>query len=228
MRIRFFVLPLALFLCNYSRAQEHFIDRMDIISGVSNTKFIAKNIDVISDPTWGFFEGVGISYLNHTYWNINSNLAFCQKNGKENLYDYAGYVITLVYINGPPNYGHVKKNFYLNYLSFNTNICFKYPIYDLMVPYIRIGPRLDYLVQYTDVFYNDLKKINYGILVGMGIEKKYSKRIDLSIELIKNFNLNKIEDHSEINDKTIVFDVRIGYKLNIKERKLPPLDNLIL
>jgi hypothetical protein len=218
-------LHMTLFLCNYSIAQDHFINRLDIISGVSNTKFIAKNMDVISDPTWGFFEGIGISYLDHGYWNINSNLVFCQKNGVENLYDYTKYItLSLVYLNGQPNDGHEKKNFYLNYLSFNTNVCFKYPIYDLMVPYLRTGPRLDYLVQYTDVFFNDLKKINYGILGGVGIEKNYSKRIDVSIELLKNFNFNKIDDNSKMNDKTIVFNIRIGYKLNIIEKKLTATD----
>ncbi len=159
---------------------------------------------------------VGVEYLEKKHLNLSSNIGYLRKGGKDN--------IVFTDINGITRENNTEKA-KLDYFSINTTIDFKYPINEKIIPFVSIGPRIDYLVGYPDVLegineMNELNKVNYGFILGGGLRYKFEKiRIGLRADYYLNFN--KIAEWpaqtnnlgGKINDKTLLINLSVGYKL---------------
>jgi len=66
------------------------------------------------------------------------------------------------------------SNATLDYLSINTTFDLKYPIKEIVTPFICIGPHFDYLLIVGDSFASikELKNTSIGLIIGSGL--KYS------------------------------------------------------
>jgi len=162
---------------------------------------------------YSFF--VGLDYFNTKYFNLSSNLGTLRKGGK--------HTIMLMSVVGPS----VERSYnaQLDYLSVNTLIDLKYPITDKITPYICFGPRLDYLVSFSDEYYfltanDDLNGLNYGVVLGGGLKYDWS-RFQIGIHADYYLNFNNIADWSletsyysgTVSDNTFTINLSLGYKL---------------
>ena len=175
-----------------------------------------QSIGIYDETLIGFSILAGVDYLDKKYYNLSSNIGFIQKGGKS--------TITFVTETPDPVFEDLEIG-KLNYISVNTLVDFKYPILDKVIPYLSIGPRIDYLVSYNDGFktlneINKLEKLNFGMLIGSGLKCNLDKwQLGLKADYCLNFN-NIVEWSSSdtnlggsISDKTWLLNLTIGYRL---------------
>lgn len=162
---------------------------------------------------YSFF--VGMDYLDKKYINLSSNIGFIRRGG---MWD-----VELL---------DVEKNFImyypekatLDYLSANTLIEFKYPVTDRFIPFISIGPRVDFLVNRNARFevYKEegfLNDVAYGILAGAGIKFVNGKsiigfRFDYYADMndIATYHVSVQTEPVEVKAKTFSLNLSYGYK----------------
>jgi hypothetical protein len=114
-----------------------------------------------------------------------------------------------------PNTNTVKPK--LDYFSFNTVIDFKYPLPNKISPLVSIGPRIDYLLNYSKDFEwlkneNSLKELSYGLIIGAGIKYELSKiEVGIRADYYLNFNdIAKLKDRNlDINVKDNTFTINL-------------------
>ncbi len=180
-------------------------------NSMSNEIMYNKNVT-------GINVSIGIDYLNLKYFNLSSNIGFIQKGGKDSI-----SVAT-------PNGEIIGKQLIqtkLNYLTINTTANLKLPIKDFVIPYLFVGPRVDYLISYKEsaVFikqfddWGKLNKLIYGVITGIGLDFKI-KRFFVGAVFNYYFNFNKIVDYTSDNnvsnkilDRTFTINLKVGYKL---------------
>ncbi|HNV80593.1 MAG: outer membrane beta-barrel protein [Tenuifilaceae bacterium] len=118
----------------------------------------------------------------------------------------------------------------------NSTIDFKYAIKEKVVPYISIGPRIDFLISYSDDFkgldaMNELNKISLGLTIGAGIRYEMLKfQLGLKGEYFLNFN--RFADWpastgnlgGSISDRTMMVNLTIGIPMNKDEKCLRKLN----
>lgn len=176
----------------------------------------ATSLSYYNDMMIGYSFFVGLDYLDAKYYNLSSNFGMVRKGGKEPF-------LSIEYFGDPG----VVKNIYakMDYLSVNTLIDLKYPISDKISPYISLGPRIDYLVGFSNELDNltgkdDLNLLQYGFVLGGGL--KYNlRKLQVGIHADYYLNLNNAANWSvtsahykgKISDKTVVLNLSIGYKL---------------
>lgn len=175
----------------------------------------AISMSLYNETLIGYSFFVGLDYLNTKYFNLSSNLGILRKGGKQ--------TIMLMSFVGPS----IERSYYaqLDYLSVNTLIDLKYPITDKITPYLFFGPRLDYLVGFSNEYdvltvKDDLNGLNYGFVLGGGLKYDWS-RFQIGIHADYYLNFNKIADWSAvipdyggtISDKTFTINLSLGYKL---------------
>lgn len=165
-------------------------------------------------PLIGYSFFAGIDFLNRNYFFISSDFGLIRKgtNG----------VAEFVSQNGQFT-DEISEKIKLDYLTLNTTINVKYPVENKLFPYVSIGPRIDYLVNYSDGNENKndhILEINYGLILGGGIKYSLSK-IQVGISTKYNVNFNQIakwpaEDRNiggSIKDNTFIVLINVGYKL---------------
>jgi hypothetical protein len=161
----------------------------------------------------GFSGSIGIDYFAKKNFNLSSNLGFLTKGGveKTGLTDASGF----------PTDEEIVRQAKLNYVSFNTCIDLKYPLKEAFIPYLSVGPRIDYLISHSKEFdIVDHKNISYGLVIGAGIKYDISK-VQFGLRGDYFLNFNKIAEWQaqpgnlggQITDKTILISLTIGYKL---------------
>ncbi len=164
----------------------------------------------------GFNFLLGLDYLDYKYFNLTSNLGVVQKGGTGSLNP----------LQFPEGLSETTATTVLNYVTFNTMFEAKLPVKDLVVPFIHIGPRLDYLVSYSQTFNlfsqftetDQLNKTMYGLIAGAGIDFKIKRfKVGIVFDYYKNFN--KIVDYTsdtgksdQIDDHTCTLNLQVGYK----------------
>jgi hypothetical protein len=167
-------------------------------------------------PMIGYAVFAGLHYVDKKYYNLSSNIGLVRKGGqdKRNITDLMGN------IEGSET---IKAS--IDYISFNSTIDVKYPIYQRYIPYLSIGPRFDYLVSSNDHLdgveeVEGFNKTSYGLLFGAGIKYSLSPiLIGLKAEYYHNFN--KIAEWpaqngnlgGSISDQTMTLCLTLGYKL---------------
>ena len=180
-------------------------------NSISNEILFNKNVTGINVL-------IGIDYLNLKYFYLSSNIGFIQKGGKDS--------VPVVAQNGEIEGKHVLKT-KLNYLTLNTTANLKLPIKDFVIPYLFVGPRVDYLISYKESAafikqFDDWGKVNkliYGVITGFGLDFKI-KRFFAGAVFNYYFNFNKIVYYTSDNnistkiiDRTFTINLKVGYKL---------------
>lgn len=174
------------------------------------------NIAPYKKTLTGYSVFAGVEYFNRKYFNISTNLGFIRKGGKD----------VISYSNEEGEYVNMKEQeATLDYLSINTALDIKYPIREKIVPFVGIGPRIDYLLSNNREVegingINPIQEYSFGLIVGGGIKYLLS-RIQLGVRADYYLNFNKMADRStqvenlagEINDKTMTLNLSIGYRL---------------
>ncbi len=166
----------------------------------------------------GFDASMGVEYLNLKYFNLSSSLGLIQKGGKDSI-----MVTGVQGENGSMEEFKIR----LNYLTINTVAELKVPIKGFIIPYVLIGPRLDYLISYKESAsfikqFDEIENVNkfiYGFITGAGINFKI-KKIQLGIVFDYYFNINKLVDYTsykvvsnKISNKTFTLNLLVGFKL---------------
>ena len=155
---------------------------------------------------------IGVDYFDHQYYNVSTNIGYVIKAEEENVSQEWKDM----------GYPYCKNE--LEYISFNTTIDFKYPIYKKIIPFVSIGPRFDFLTHNTQKFQlykpEYLNDIIYGVIIGCGIKYDFEKiQIGARIDYYHNFNEiakwpggDIMSEGGNIKDKTYTFNFVIGYK----------------
>lgn len=202
------------FIINTVISNGQFIDRVSFNYGITSSDLEWELEQNPSLPTLngmnnrktnGFYSGIDIDYLKSKFFTLSTGIGFCQKGAK---YDW----------------GNRASKLDLSYMTFDTKIKIKYD-FNKFTPYLMIGPRIDYLLQFSSAFdeYDRLgmmNKINYGLRYGLGIQYDFGKVI-LGLVWKNNVNLNFIAENSgeymnppfKINDKTMILNLDFGIKM---------------
>ena len=158
---------------------------------ISQIDWNVMNLDIYTKTVLGITSGIGLTFLNNKYWNLNFQLMILQVGGKEKV------DLLDIYRN---KIGEQITRFYFNYLTLNTTFRVRLPL-DFLVPSIELGPRIDYLV-WSDIDYDDYKKYNYGFDIGILISKALNEKLDLGFETTYNLQLNKIAKKENLSIKS--------------------------
>jgi opacity protein-like surface antigen len=185
--------------------------------------------DFFNQSIFGYSYNVGAKYRDRKYFNMYSMAGIIKKAGKRtiNINDYEVGVIQNINIH---NFGitqfTVKGE--LQYVIFSTGVDFKYPVNDRFYPYIRIGPHIDYLLDFTnniEQFIGDQQKelnaVQAGLLFGAGLAYKFN-RFEIELKSAYLLNFLKIYERKEpslskpsveFDDKTFIFNLGVGFNL---------------
>ena len=101
----------------------------------------------------------------------------------------------------------------LNYVSLNSTVNFKYPIKEKLVPFVNLGPRIDYLTAYCYDFpqligeFDELYRFSYGLIMGGGIKYNFQRfQIGITADRYVNFNtIGKWTRYNIFNDGSKAF-----------------------
>lgn len=158
---------------------------------------------------------IGVDYLNGRHFNLSTNIGYLQKGDRSDI----------AYINDEGEllvFPEMEAVF--DYLSLNTLAEFKLPIGHRFIPYISIGPRIEYLYGYTKDFsfideMDELPNYAYGVNLGGGF-KVNLRRWQIGIRSDYYLNVRKLadwvtnsDDSGWIDDKTYLVNLTVGYKL---------------
>lgn len=202
------------FLIHVTISNAQFVDRISFNYGITSSDLQWKFDPSYPLPTFndianrnlnGFYSGIDIDYLKSKFFALSTGIGFYQKGAK---YDW----------------GNRASKLDLSYLTLDTKVKVKYD-FNNFTPYLVIGPRIDYLLQFSGAFddYDRLgmiNKINYGLRYGLGIQYDFGKII-LGLAWKNNGSFNSIVDNKgeyinppfTIKDKTMVFNLDFGIKL---------------
>jgi len=179
-----------------------------------NWKTGSNNLFTDNKPLIGYSIFMGMNYFNRKYYNITSNFGFIRKGTIGEVSDINGGK----YQNVNAQYTNIVKP-KLDYFSFNTVIDVKYPLPNKMSPFVSIGPRIDYLLNYSKDFEwlknkNSLKDISYGLIIGTGIKYELSKiEVGIRADYYLNFNdiaeWNPKDGNAGVNVKDNTFTINL-------------------
>jgi Outer membrane protein beta-barrel domain len=166
--------------------------------GPSFSKLIWNNSivydEVFDKSIIGFDAIAGINYLNFKYFNLISEAGNIQKGGSK---------ATMGCVSIGNNHEIARNTIRLNFLTINTVFNLKIPIKEWTEPYIFAGPRIDYLLSYSEnedfIKHFDeakeLNKVSYGLILGGGINFKV-KRFQLGLVFDYYLTMNKLVNYS--------------------------------
>jgi hypothetical protein len=214
---KLFVCLIFMFLLNAGYSYSQIIN---IQGGASFSKLdwkLGDNTEIFKNSLTGYSAFVGIDYMNSKFFNLSSNLGMIRKGGRDKI----------VYVSDIGVEPGINDNIAsLDYVSINTTVEMKMPIQDKIIPFLSIGPRLDFLVLSNNIFdevkkIDGFKKVSFGLLLGAGLKYDLSQwQIGVRADYCLNFT--KIADWPaqsnylglNINDQTILLNLTIGYKLS--------------
>lgn len=191
--------------------------RMQGGPSVSNLEWSVENIKRLGlDETFmGKSAFIGLDYLNSHYFNLSTNLGYLQKGDRSDI----------AYINDNGEVLVIRGlEAVFDFFSLNTLAEFKFPIQQQFIPYISLGPRIEYLHSYTKDFsfieqMDDLPSYSYGFNLGAGIKLDF-RRLQLGIRTDYYMKTAKMaewgsdsEERGWIDDTTYLVNLTIGYKL---------------
>jgi hypothetical protein len=203
---------LALILTGSALAQTTF----NIQSGASLSKAYWKNsYDTRHGKvSTGFFASAGFDYFHHKYYNLSSNLGLIRKGSHRPL-------VMLPHINVG---GNILPDPVFPYLSFNTQVDFKYPVTRNIRPFLSVGPRIDYLTSRRNVenvrySIGEPRLFSIGLITGAGVKYDMAKyQLGLRSDYYLNFTaMNKVRPYTvargQLFDETFTINFMLGFKL---------------
>jgi len=191
-------------------------------AGVSLSKMNAYNsmTDELGyeEPLTGFNASLGIEYPDRKYFFFSTKLGFIQKGGKDHV---------KVVNNSENETGTIKVITRLNYVTLNTAANFQYPLKEVIIPYIFIGPQLGYLISYWENVsfiqqfddYGLVQRIRLGMIAGGGIKTKINKW-EIGTVITYDYGFFKLVDdtsgwgvRNKMTDNAFTLNLQIGYNL---------------
>ncbi|MFZ4520808.1 MAG: outer membrane beta-barrel protein [Bacteroidales bacterium] len=149
---------------------------------------------------------LGLDYLDFKYFNLSTNLGYIQKGGSGSSVNKGNI--------SPEPYAESEIHTKLNYITVNTVFEAKIPVMEMVIPFIHVGPRLDYLISYSDnvqlfsqfTEVDELNKTMYGVIGGGGVDFRLSKfKVGLVFDYF--WNINKLVDYKAITGATHQIDI---------------------
>jgi len=190
--------------------------------GTSISRLDWKLTGINTDPLYpekliGYSVFAGVDYMERRYFNLSSNFGFLRKGGKTE--------VILVDEFGKPT-GETKiDKARLDYMSLNTLIEIKYPVKDIVSPFIGIGPRADILIKYSYQFEglsdsDELQKIAFGLIMGAGVKydrskMQYGLRADYYLDFTKIAEWSSDETGLSGEIMASVFTVTLSFGLKL-------------
>lgn len=165
----------------------------------------------------GYSIFAGVDYLDKRYFNLSSNIGMIRKGGKDEF--------ALMDQNGVLTGQTITEKATLDYLSINTMIDLKYRIKEIVLPFISIGPRFDYLVSSSKHFdslkeIDELKRISIGLILGAGLKfdisnLQFGLRADYYLDFTKvaDWTIENSEISGKVTVNTFTINLTIGYRL---------------
>ena len=184
---------------------------------ISNLEWSVENIRRLGqDKTlMGRSAFIGLDYLNSRYFNLSTNIGYLQKGDRSDI----------AYIKED---GEIllfpRMTALFEYFSVNTLCEIKLPIRHQLIPYISLGPRMDYMISYPQDFsfieeMDELPQYTYGANVGGGVKLDF-RRLQVGIRSDYYLNLSKMadwvsngDDNWWMDDTTFLVNLTVGYKL---------------
>jgi hypothetical protein len=175
------------------------------------------------DPLIGNSLFLGLEYLDKKYYSLSTNIGYLRKGSTEEYQQ----------VNQAGEWVKKERKQALDYVSINTMVDIKYPLQEKIIPFISLGPRIDYLLDdtYDGLMINEginedtgLNSFNYGMLLGGGITYDVSK---FKIGLRSDYYLNAKQvverpehvtsaggySRYDVKDKTYTVNLIFGFKL---------------
>lgn len=204
---------LLLFLCNYVYAYSQTIK---VANGLGISKMYSSDIeDIYSSYSCDYSTFLGISFWDHKYFNLSSQIGYITKGGISN---------TTVW--GDGGIISEKIDVKLRYLDLNTLFVAKIPLNKFSV-YAGIGPSVNFLLKRSsnlnskyvldtpyDVNESNFNKIGLAIKSELGVAYYWDK-LELGVSVSNLYDLFYL-DKLNFNIKSKVFMVMlsIGYVIN--------------
>lgn len=204
---------LLLLLCNCVYAYSQTIK---VANGIGISKMYSSDIeDIYSSYTYDYSNSLGISYWNHKYFNLSSQIGYITKGGISN---------TTVW--GDGGIISEKIDVKLRYLDLNTLFVAKIPLNKFCV-YAGIGPSVNFLFKRSsnldskyvldtpyDVNEGNFNKIGLAIKSELGVAYYWDK-LEFGVSVSNLYDLFYL-DKLNFNMKSKVFIVMlsIGYVIN--------------
>jgi len=185
---------------------------------ISNLEWSIENLEPrgVNKYLLGSSAFIGVDYLNHKHFNLSTNIGYLQK-GDESEVAYTigeGEILELPMM---------KAKF--EFVSANTLVEIKYPLWRAFIPYLSVGPRIDLMVSYPEDFsfikeIDELSPYSYGVNLGGGVKFDF-RYIQLGLRSDYYMNITKIADWVSkdeikdgwIDDQTVLVNFTLGFKL---------------
>jgi hypothetical protein len=138
--------------------------------------YSTPNISFAEQYRWGYSFGGYVEWLNIPVFSIVTEVHYIQKGFKQGFdrRDNDGNLIGVFYV--MPQ---------IDYLSIPVLLKIRYDVFPL-APYLLIGPRYEHLLKTkpdgTDIVLNNLKKSDFGITIGGGLDISSIALLKIGIE----------------------------------------------
>lgn len=164
----------------------------------------------------GVFADIGLS----RYFSLAPGLLYNQKGINWNYLYYD--------VNQPPYFNNKNNKVTLDYLSFDLPLMIKLKR-ERWIPYVLIGSRVDVLLGYRQSltqlpsqpeyegyngYHRDLKKVNFGLLTAVGIEKRLNPGMNVFLELEYNPSIASNKEWRRINNSMFALNGGIRWGKN--------------
>lgn len=203
------------------------IQSFGIKSGLSiaNQTWYYKSLNLTLKKHYrqGFYSVVTLDFLQSKYFNITTDIGYCQKGNREKIAN-----TTVNMPEGDGTYKNYDTKF--NYFTFSPLLKVKYQTTH-WTPYALMGFRLDYQLSYQSDFYlqaidSNFHKTIFGLSSGAGLEYKI-KNVGINTEFQYHYDLTKLMDTPSsatnaglaINNKTFIINIGLKYYLQRTEDK---------
>jgi hypothetical protein len=186
--------------------------------------------DLFNQRVQGYSFNLGLKYRDRKYYNMYSLVGIIKKGGKETVHIHQ---VDTAYLSDLPELGITKFTVIgeLQYLIFSTGVDIKYPVGESFYPYLRIGPRVDYLLEMSnniEQFIGDqqdeLNAVQAGLFLGAGMAYKI-RRFEIELKTAYLLNFLKIYERKEpslskpsveFDDRTWIFNLGVSFNLKKK------------
>ena len=203
---------------------------LKVQTGVSVSSLYARSEfqgDVLTkqyEPLLGHSIFLGLDYIVKKHYSLSSNVGVVRKGSTEKYFR----------VNESGEWVDATRKETLDYFSINAVADLKYPIKEKIIPYVSIGPRVDFLLdnEYGSEFLiggvftkrDFLNSYNYGLLLGGGVNYIFPK-FDIGLRGDYYLNARDVINSPEraannghyssydANDKTFTIHMVVGVKI---------------
>ncbi|MEI6489081.1 MAG: outer membrane beta-barrel protein [Bacteroidota bacterium] len=198
----------------------------------ANQIWYAKSINLTQKTHYriGLYSGVTLDFFNSKYFNLTTDLSYCQKGCRMEKQSSGNYSS----VTSPHHLYSTNSMFYWNfkfhYLSFSPLLKIKYTTNHL-IPYALLGLRFDYqLLFQTDAVSmsgpigNNYNSTIFGMNCGGGIEFKFNY-VAITVEYQYQYDFTKVIDSppstnntgQKITNRASIVTLGLKYYLHKKE-----------